>query len=303
MSSEAAEVLQRGGIVLFPTETVYGIGADSRNAEACLRIYKIKNRPTDNPLIVHLADTDSIAGIARMNPGALVLAGEFLPGPLTMILKKSDPKVYSTGLDTIGVRVPSHGAAHRMLSAFGGPVSAPSANVSGRPSITRMGDAIREFQGEVDLILKGEDPKIGLESTVVDLSTEPPRLLRPGAYEFSELSRFLPDLVLAEPLGSGEKPASPGMKYRHYAPDCRIFLATGMETPSSDSAAIGIGIETSGWAYAISVKNNSEYMKELYSFFRDCDAKGIRTAFCFQPLFESGRDALLNRITKAAAAS
>ncbi|EQA37058.1 tRNA threonylcarbamoyl adenosine modification protein, Sua5/YciO/YrdC/YwlC family [Leptospira inadai serovar Lyme str. 10] len=298
----AAKVLRQGGVVLFPTETVYGLGADSRNLSACLEIYKIKNRPADNPLIVHLANPELIAEIAEITGDGSRIIEEFMPGPITIILRKKDNFVYSTGLSTIAVRVPSHKLCHAMLTAFGGPVSAPSANLSGRPSITRYEDAVAEFDGFVDLILQGEEPTIGLESTVVDLSVDPPRLLRPGLYGIEELSLIIPNLTLEDDSTSA-RPISPGLKYKHYAPECEVYFVQSNPMPEPNSAAIGIGIDTDGWAFAVQLNDNFGYMRELYSFFRDCDKRGIRRAYCFPPANEAGREALLNRIKKASEGS
>ncbi|EPG75303.1 tRNA threonylcarbamoyl adenosine modification protein, Sua5/YciO/YrdC/YwlC family [Leptospira fainei serovar Hurstbridge str. BUT 6] len=301
--SLAADVLRQGGIVLFPTETVYGLGADSRNLSACLAIYKIKNRPVDNPLIVHLANPEQISEIAEVTQDAYRIIQEFMPGPITIILRKKDASVYSTGLSTIAVRVPSHKLCAEMLAAFGGPVSAPSANLSGSPSITRYEDAVAEFDGLVDLILQGEEPTIGLESTVVDLSGDSPRLLRPGLYGVEELRRILPDLVSVDVSLTETRPVSPGLKYKHYAPECEVYFVQSIPKPERNSAAIGIGINTEGWAFAVRVNDNLGYMRELYSFFRDCDKKGIRKAYCFPPANGAGQEALLNRIKKASEGS
>lgn len=296
--SLAAKTLERGGIVLFPTETVYGIGTDSRNLQACLEIYKIKGRPSDNPLIVHVSDWEQIRRIAEVPIGIEVLLQEFLPGPLTLILPKKDPLVFSAGLDTIGVRIPSHAKTREMLRIFAGPVSAPSANLSGKPSITRYEDALEEFDGKVDLILKGEEPEIGLESTVLDLSSEIPKILRPGFFELERLQTLLPKLI-KEASGEGsERPLSPGMKYRHYSPNAKVILAEADFPPDLQAAAIGIQI-SGGWKSHFSAKDNLEYMQNLYSFFRDCDRKGIERIYCFPPEQSTGKDAILNRIRKA----
>ncbi|TGK04149.1 threonylcarbamoyl-AMP synthase [Leptospira langatensis] len=299
--SRAASVLKKGGIVLFPTETVYGLGANSRNFQACLEIYKIKNRPADNPLIVHLSDPGEIPKIASMNAFARSLAAYCMPGPITFVLSKLDNSVFSTGLSTLAVRVPSHSTANEMLRAFGGPVSAPSANLSGQPSITRFSDAVSEFKGKVDLILKGPEPTIGLESTVIDLSGPKPRILRPGFWSFEDLKDLLPELEDFGPADTSsdeEKPMSPGTKYRHYAPDAIVFLAEEGVRPEADAAAIGIGL-LPGWKYGLDLKDNAEYMRNLYSFFRDCDRQGITKIYCFPPLEGKGKEALLNRIQKA----
>ncbi|PJZ26119.1 threonylcarbamoyl-AMP synthase [Leptospira hartskeerlii] len=295
--SLAAKILKEGGIVLFPTETVYGLGADSRNLSSCLEIYKIKNRPADNPLIVHLGNPALIPDIGEVPENARILIRQCMPGPLSLVLKKIDKSVFSTGLTTIAVRVPSHPKALEMLSYFGGPVSAPSANLSGEPSITRLDDAISEFDGLVDLILKGSDPEIGLESTVVDFSISPPKLLRPGYFGWEELQKYVPDLEDYSLLKEGDIVSSPGVKYKHYSPKAKVIF-TENQTPDRESAAIGISL-TRGWKFALDLRNNTEYMKNLYSFFRDCDRLGISKIYCFPPAKASGKEALLNRILKA----
>ncbi|PJZ69467.1 threonylcarbamoyl-AMP synthase [Leptospira perolatii] len=299
---EAASTLRQGGIVVFPTETVYGIGADSRNHEACHRIYKIKNRPSDNPLIVHVAQVLEIHEIVELPESFEKLLDLFMPGPLTLVGKKKDQTTFSSGLATIAIRVPENSSAREMLQSFGGPVSAPSANLSGRPSITRFNDAVEEFSGKVDLILKGEEPKIGIESTVLDGTANPPRILRPGFYDLEDLKAIYPNLESADPQAFSEKPSSPGMKYRHYAPDCKVILSDTFPESKPMIGVIGIGIGAL-WEYSVNVKDNHEYMKELYSFFRDCDKKKLELAVCMHPSKAPGEEALLNRIRKASEGS
>ncbi len=218
---KASLVLKKGGVIIFPTETVYGIGADSRNLSACQKIYSIKNRPIDNPFIVHVDSFESMEKIAIIPKEYRKSIEQLIPGPITFILEKKDESIFSSGLSTIGVRIPSHNIANAILRFSNIPISAPSANLSGKPSITRSRDAINEFSGKVDFILTGEDSDIGIESTVVDLTGITPLLLRPGRISFSELGKFFPSIKKYKSI-SLDKPVSPGMKYRHYAPDCDV---------------------------------------------------------------------------------
>ncbi len=297
----AANVLQNGGVILFPTETVYGIGADSRNISACERIYSIKNRPTDNPFIIHVDSIESIDKIARIPKQYRDCITHFIPGPITFILEKKDESLFSTGLSTIGVRVPSNTIANTLLKLSKIPVSAPSANLSGKPSITRAADAITQFQGKVDFILQGSDSEIGIESTVVDLTGTVPILLRPGKISYQEVKNLLPNLKKYEMNKKQlpDKPQSPGMKYRHYAPDCEVILCKKNESITGDAIAfIGFDLYPNVNFY-VKVNTNLEYMHHLYSFFIDCDKKKIKKAFCQFPIQDEFEDVLLNRIEKA----
>ena len=299
--NHAALVLKQGGIVIFPTETVYGIGADSRNVTACEKIYKIKNRPADNPFIVHLDSIDSIDKIAIIPQKYKKVITHFSPGPIAYILEKKDDSIFSSGLRTIAVRVPSDVKTNSLLRIANIPVSAPSANLSGKPSITRCEDAISEFTGKVDFILTGLDSEIGIESTVLDFTGEIPILLRPGKISYSELKEFIPDIKkyetnISNPL---EKPLSPGIKYRHYAPDCKVTLIESIENLEGDSIGV-IGVKNySTVNFSKQINSNLEYMHYLYSFFIDCDKQKIKNAFCQFPLADEFKDVLLNRIEKA----
>jgi L-threonylcarbamoyladenylate synthase len=299
---KASLVLQRGGVIIFPTETVYGIGADSRNISACQKIYTIKNRPIDNPFIVHVDSIESMEQIAVIPKQYFDSISKLTPGPVTFILEKKEESIFSSGLSTLGVRIPSHPLANALLKSTKIPIAAPSANLSGRPSITRSTDAIDVFSGKVDLILTGEDSEIGIESTVVDLSNNCPILLRPGGISFLELKKIFPNIEKYK-LTSKEsnfKPASPGMKYRHYAPDCEILLLKENEfIIGEDNAYIGFR-KTEGFRFHKMVHSNIEYMHSLYSFFIDCDSKKIKKAYCEFPIQDEFEEVLINRIEKAA---
>lgn len=232
---EAGRILKAGGLVAFPTETVYGLGGDALNPDSSRKIYAAKGRPSDNPLIVHISRLEDLTKIVtEVSEKALKLADAFWPGPLTMILPKNDtvPRETTGGLDTVAVRMPSHQAARKMIEYAGGFVAAPSANLSGRPSPTVAKYVIEDMQGRIDMILDGGEVGIGLESTIVDLTVDPPQILRPG---------FITDEMLSEVLGtvdadvtmfsadSGQAPKAPGMKYRHYAPKGELVIVQGEE--------------------------------------------------------------------------
>lgn len=227
---EAAAILQRGGLVAFPTETVYGLGADATNPRAVAGIFLAKGRPADNPLIVHIATwEDFLALAAEVPPQAADLAELFWPGPLTMVVRRSPkiPDAVTAGLETVGIRMPAHPVALAMLRVAGVPVAAPSANRSGSPSPTRGEDVLVDLDGRIDLLLDAGPTGVGLESTVLDLTTPVPTILRPGGVTREELGRVLPQVQLDPGLTGQEKPRSPGMKYRHYAPRAELLLVEG----------------------------------------------------------------------------
>ena len=230
----AAALLRAGEVVAIPTETVYGLAANAFDENAVKKIFEAKGRPQDNPLIVHLADVSELPKVAAEIPEeAKALFARFSPGPLTVILKKTAavPDVVSASLPTVAVRIPSHPAANAVIRAAGVPLAAPSANLSGFPSPTGVGDVIDDMFGRVAAIVDGGDSVCGIESTVVSLAVSPPRLLRPGVITAEALRDILPDLVIDEavlsPLKAGETAASPGMKYKHYSPKAQIFIVRG----------------------------------------------------------------------------
>lgn len=229
----AAEVLRKGGLVAFPTETVYGLGADALNRRAVRRVFKVKGRPADDPVIVHIADKKGIGRLAEEVPEeAEKLMERFWPGPLTLVLKKTRvvPKVTTGGLDTVAIRMPNNEIALSLIREAKTPVAAPSANLFGKPSPTSAGHVIHDLNGKVDVIIDGGRTRIGVESTVVDLTSSPPMLLRPGGVTVEELREVLGD-VLLHPAVKGEKGSmfarSPGMKYRHYAPEAKVIVVEG----------------------------------------------------------------------------
>lgn len=237
----AARIIREGGLVVFPTETVYGLGGNGLDANASMKIYSAKGRPSDNPLIIHVAKPEDAYLYTEVDeitkPLYEALAKAFMPGPLTVILPKRDCVPYSTtgGLDTVAVRCPSHPIAHALIEAAGVPVAAPSANLSGKPSPTRASHVIDDLSGRVDMIIDGGECDIGLESTIVKIDCDGCgaylTLLRPGGITYDALTCVCDRVEIAravsEQLAKDEKPLSPGMKYRHYAPQAPLVLLDG----------------------------------------------------------------------------
>ena len=228
--AEAAQTLRRGGLVIFPTETVYGLGANAYDAGAAYNVFEAKGRPHDNPLIVHVADPAEAEDFAVTTELYYRLARSFMPGPLTLILKKKPniPDEVTAGGGTVGVRCPSHPVAHEFIKLAGVPVAAPSANLSGRPSPTTAEHCIEDMNGRVDAIIDGGECEVGLESTVALITGEDSvKILRPGAVTAEALSCVSSSVTTADGLSPGETPLSPGMKYKHYAPRAPLCLLDG----------------------------------------------------------------------------
>ncbi len=233
----AAKKITEGGLVAFPTETVYGLGANATDADAAKKIYAAKGRPSDNPLIIHIADPEDAEKYAITNECYYRLAKAFMPGPLTVILPKKDtvPSSVTGGLDTVAVRCPAHPLANAFIRECGVAVAAPSANISGSPSPTAAEHVIRDMNGRVDMIIDGGNCEIGLESTIIKLDGNKATLLRPGAVTCDALSIVCEKVEISpavtEELSKDEKPLSPGMKYRHYAPNAPLVLLDGDDEP------------------------------------------------------------------------
>lgn len=237
----AAEILRAGGLVGIPTETVYGLGANGLNAEAVARIFLAKGRPQDNPLILHIPDVSWLTRYCKDIPtSAYELAQAYWPGPMTMILKRRDmvPDAVTAGLDTVGMRCPSHPLCHEIIRLADVPIAAPSGNTSGRPSPTTAEHMREDMDGKIEAIVDGGACSVGVESTIIDLTCTPPRLLRPGGISLEQLRAVLGDVdvdpAVTRLLGAGEKPKAPGMKYRHYAPKAPVTVVAG---PADRSAA------------------------------------------------------------------
>ena len=232
--STAAAIIRTGGLVIFPTETVYGLGANGLDAQAAARIFQAKDRPQDNPLILHVADPSELEVFCRDIPDSTrLLADRFWPGPLTMVLYRRNivPDVVTAGLDTVAVRCPSHPVARELIRQAGVPLAAPSANRSGRPSPTRFSHVMEDMNGRVEGIIDGGDCTVGVESTIVDLTEDKPRLLRPGGISLEQLQEVLGevevDKSILRQMAQGEKPKAPGMQYRHYAPKAPVTVLHG----------------------------------------------------------------------------
>lgn len=305
----AAAILQSGGLCAFPTETVYGLGANAFDPVAVSNIFKAKGRPQDNPLIVHVADTSQLADICIISPVAEKLIARFWGGPLTLILPKTSavPEVVTAGLDTVAVRMPSHPVAHTLIRLAGVPVAAPSANLSGKPSPTRADHVVSDLDGRVDCIIAGGDCEWGVESTVLDLTVTPPAILRPGAVTKEELAEEIGEVIYGTGIGA---PKSPGMKYTHYAPSAPVYIAEGPDALDKIYKA-SASYQKPGVLYyqtkqpdlpvSISAGNTpSEYAARLFYALREFDKCGVDVIFAIPPEAGGMGDAVRNRLFKSA---
>lgn len=305
--AEAAAVLRAGGVVAFPTETVYGLGADAFNPDAVGRIFAAKGRPADNPLIVHVAEVAVVHTVtSNVPPVAEALIEAFFPGPLTLILPKAQhvPSAVTAGLDTVGVRMPDHALALDFLRACATPVAAPSANRSGRPSPTTWQAVQDDLDGRIDAILQGQLARVGLESTVLDCTTETPIILRAGAITLAMLRRIAPTTQHAEAQAQALQ-RSPGTRYRHYAPDATVRLIDTPHQAEADTAHAYIGltppVAPDAWGLWHTCADVADYAHCLYATLREADRRDLRTVFCERvPDHGLGR-ALMDRLRRAAA--
>jgi L-threonylcarbamoyladenylate synthase len=296
-------------VVAFPTETVYGLGANALKSRAVRAIFSAKGRPSDNPLIVHIADPADIHRVAKRVPTAAArLLKKFSPGPLTVIVPRGDhvPSEVTAGLDTVGVRCPRHPVAHRFLKACGVPVAAPSANRSGRPSPTTWQAVAEELTGRILCILKGGASRVGLESTVVDCTTRIPVILREGAITLEQLREVMPAIRAGKRATGRATPRSPGMKYRHYAPGPRVVLVDGpQDVPAGEADhAAYIGLTSRGFPkrpiLVVTSRGVQAYARKLFHFFRACEKAGVRTIYCQRVASRGLGRALMDRLQKAA---
>lgn len=328
MFREAAQILQNGGLVAFPTETVYGLGGDGMKEDAAKKIYEAKGRPSDNPLIIHIADLEMLDKLVKEIPdNARKLAAKFWPGPLTMIFQKSDEVPYGTtgGLDTVAIRMPSHPVALKLIQVSGVSIAAPSANTSGRPSPTKASHVLDDLDGKIDMILDGGNVGIGIESTIVDLTGPVPTILRPGFITKAMLEDVIGPVeidkaILTRQVDPNLIPKAPGMKYKHYAPkgDLTIFegrteavtaeinkrveeayqnghvagVITSMETKDAYKKGIVKVIGTRGDEVTIS--------QSLYSILREFDDQKIDVIFSESFAYDDFGKAIMNRLLKAA---
>ena len=318
---DAAEIIKRGGLVAFPTETVYGLGANALDPTAAARIYEAKGRPSDNPLIIHISHADDFEKwcICENKKALCSLKESFIPGPITVIQKKKSiiPDTVTAGMDTVAVRCPSHPVARRLIELSGVPIAAPSANTSGRPSPTKATHVIEDLMGKVDMIIDGGECDVGLESTIVMLKSDGAVLLRPGGITREELEEKLGEIqvdkAVLNKLGEGEKPLAPGMKYRHYAPRASLIALKGSDTDVlefmksvSDDLSVGLicyredmlcgeRVQILG-----SASDKEEMAHRLFDCLRYFDSmEEIKTVYTRLPDTSSIGLALVNRLIKA----
>lgn len=304
----AAKIITAGGLVAFPTETVYGLGADANSEEAVKSIFAAKGRPSDNPLIVHVSDIAMCERYVKEIPkDAETLMAHFWGGPLTIIMKKNALacESVSAGRDTVGIRLPSHPVAHALIRAANTGIAAPSANISGKPSPTVAEHVIADFDGKVDCIIASGAAKYGVESTVIDMSEDRPKILRPGAISLEMIRELLPD---AEYGGGGRGvPKSPGMKYKHYSPDAKVYVVKGdmqkaAERFGNDTALIDYdGTKYNDKIIFSAGRDDADYAARLFYLLRLADLKGVKNILARDPVGGSPvSDALKNRLYKAA---
>ena len=301
----AAEFISSGEVVAFPTETVYGLGANIFDQDAIQKIFLAKGRPTDNPLIAHLGSRSQIEQIvSEVTPVAAKLMDVFFPGPLTLVMAKSAevPPMATAGLETIGVRMPAHQTALNFIRACRFPLVAPSANLSGKPSPTTWEAVKTDLNGRISCILKGEQTDFGLESTVVDCTGEILLVLRAGAITLEQLRAVIPATQLAK--ADANFPArSPGLKYRHYSPQAQVVVVNDLTAMRpNNSAFIGLQApsDSAEFQQILICQNVAQYAKSLFQFFRQCDEVGIQTIYC-ESVEERGLGlALMDRIKRAA---
>ena len=326
LMKKAGRIILDGGLVAFPTETVYGLGANALDPEAARRIYAAKGRPSDNPLIVHIARPDSLDRVVCSVPErARILAHAFWPGPLTMIMKKSPavPSSVTGGLDTVAVRMPDHELALKLIEEGGGFIAAPSANTSGRPSPTTAQHVRDDLDGKIDMIIDGGSVGIGVESTIIDLTEDVPMILRPGYINLEMLQSVIGDVAVDPGLHSEDpsfRPKAPGMKYRHYAPKAELTIVEGSEADvraaierlvsEAQSRGLKCGIiaaEEDAGAYRCGIVRSAGSRKKeitisqhLFGILREFDDLGVDVIY--SESFDTPRigAAIMNRLMKAA---
>lgn len=324
---EAANIIKAGGLVAFPTETVYGLGADALNAEAVLALFEAKKRPLDNPPIVHIENVADVYRLAQQVPAqAEKLMQAFWPGPLTLVFRhsKSVPDVTVAGLDTIAVRMPQHKVALALIKESGCPIAAPSANIAGKPSPTSAQHVFEDLNGRIDTILDCGPTRIGVESTVLDVSVEPPMLLRPGGASLEALRSVvgkveLHPVVVAEKELSSEKAKSPGMKHKHYAPKAPVILVEGDVTKVMSTIKelicnywlndkrVGVLATTeTAWAYEADVvkslgsrRNVDAMATNLFGRLREFDSENVDVIISESVPLDGLGLAVMNRLRKA----
>ncbi|MCW4030029.1 MAG: L-threonylcarbamoyladenylate synthase [Candidatus Bathyarchaeota archaeon] len=324
---QAADILRGGGLVAFPTETVYGLGADALNGEAVLALFEAKQRPLDNPPIVHVADPSDVAPlVTEVSTKARLLMEKFWPGPLTLLFKHSKlvPTVSVAGLDTIAIRLPSHPVAQALIRQSRRPIAAPSANLAGKPSPTTAAHVYEDLNGRIDAIIDGGATAIGVESTVVDLTSDPPMLLRPGGTPYEALKAVLGNLKLhpfveAEAELPLQQIRSPGMKHKHYAPKAAVIIVEGdVEAVCTKIQELTVSYHQRGIKVAVLAtdQTQSRYSADvvaslgsrsdllavshnLFRLLREVDAQGVEVIFAESVPSEGLGLAVMNRLRKA----
>lgn len=324
---EAAKLIAQGELVAFPTETVYGLGADALRPEASGKIYAAKGRPSDNPLIVHIADFSDMERVAREIPdSARKLAEAFWPGPLTMVVWKSEavPSTTTGGMETVAVRMPNHPIALELIRQSGCLIAAPSANTSGRPSPTEASHVVEDLKGKIAMVVDGGPVGIGIESTIIDLTEKVPMVLRPGYITPEMLASVLGEEVIIDPgiiaMDDTRKPKAPGMKYKHYAPKANMIIVDGQEEKVVEKINSLVG-EAKGKSQKVAViateetmsrykadvvlcigkrKDEDSIAQHLYKILRDCDE--LEIDLIYSESFATPRigQAIMNRLLKAA---
>ena len=321
---QAAEILQQGGLVAFPTETVYGLGANALNEEAVSKVYIAKGRPSDNPMIVHIADKKDLVELtAHMTADMEKLIEAFWPGPMTMVVpaKPQVPRVTTGGLDTVAVRMPDNDTALQLIRTAGVPLAAPSANLSGRPSPTTSTHVYDDLKGRIDAVIQGEPCKVGIESTVIDMTGHTPMILRPGIITDRQLSKVLDKDVDVDPailqrpdmfnnhgsqrMGQDFKPKSPGMKYKHYAPKAEMIVFMG-DDPEKVRLAIAtekmirVGFGQKVGILIFDEENPEKAAKEFFAELRAFDKSGVDVIFAAAIKEDGIGLAVMNRMFKSA---
>lgn len=300
----AAGFIKKGGVVAFPTETVYGLGANVFDEKAIAGIFRAKQRPNDNPLIAHVGDFGQISLLAaEISASARKFIGAFFPGPLTLVLPKSAqvPLIATAGLATIGVRMPKNELAQEFLKHCRTPVVAPSANLSGKPSPTTWQAVFEDLDGRIDCILQSDETTaIGLESTVLDCTAEIPQILRTGAVTLEQLQKIEPKTEVYQPVES-EPPKSPGLRHRHYSPRAKVILDFRLPVlDSQTSAFIGLKQPENKFQLIEICDSVEDYAHSVFDFFRRCDRQNIKTIYC-EKVAETGLGrALMDRLRRAA---
>lgn len=317
----AGEILKNGGLVAIPTETVYGLGANALDEKAVKNIFKAKGRPSDNPLIVHVADIKTVEKIVLNIPDkAKKLMEAFWPGPLSIIMKKSAliPDVVSAGLDTVAVRMPEHPIALKIIKESGVPVAAPSANTSGRPSPTEAKHVFFDMEGKIDAVADGGKCRVGIESTVIDMTSDVPVILRPGEITASMIKKVIGGQVRSPKvkIKDDDTPKCPGMKYEHYSPKADVYVIECMKDATKnqiielaeiygqhDTGILDCGIfdeKTFSFEYIDGGDTSEKYAAELFSALREFDERGCKTVFALICFDDELSDSVRNRLYKSA---